>query len=31
MIQSQYYSKTGCDGMDMCCKKKTRKLAGRMP
>ena len=23
MIQSWYYSKTGCDGMGMCCGKKT--------
>jgi len=23
MTQSRYYSKTGCDGMNMYCKKKT--------
>jgi len=23
MTQSRYYSETGCDGMGMCCKKKT--------
>jgi len=23
MTQFQYYVKTGCDGMDICCEKKT--------